>query len=237
MQTALGQIRLGPRASSVPRRGWWSILQCDRDWHGLCEPVFQLRTPGEWVDTGGGKLALVRPRFEVPAWGPHISITRNEKPKQHLDVWRLLQDLGDLEEELMSMRESLRHYEAKAAEYRKTLEDMGPGVRPKFRRQAEASLTEMERTIANRERRIPMLTTDIQKVRSEWGRLRGRLRLPKWFGSGQPLRFEHEDELRLWGSHWGLRVRCDTLGDIRELFGLRRQPRVPFHLTVGVTEG
>lgn len=48
--------------------------------------------------------------------------------------------------------------------------------------------------------------------------------------------FEYDTELNTNDLYCWLTVRCDTLLDLREQFGLPREPIHPFHLTVGIDQ-
>lgn len=246
MPTATGQLRYGPRGATVPRKGWWMILECDRDWHRLFEPLVTREMPGRWVmaidrdrvfdgrlvDTTP-HLGLLKPTFQMPAWGPHVSIVRGEKPTKHLDVWDFHVRMGDVQQELVSMRESLAHWEAKAAEFAPEVERAGG----RGRGEMEASLREMHATVTDRQRRIGRLRRELSDLKDRWREMRRERGLPEGLTSGINVQFHFDPDLKLGRTHWWLDVRCKKVPVVREFFGLAPWPRVRLHLTVGVTEG
>ena len=100
MPTAVGHIRYNPSAASVQRKAWWCILFCGSGWYWWLSPQLRRELPGEWmmaVDRSrvfegqrvdrDPRLALVRPTLQPPAWGPHISVFRGEKPQKNRNQW------------------------------------------------------------------------------------------------------------------------------------------------------
>lgn len=247
---AIGQLRYGPRASTVDRKGRWLAVECDRDWFHMYAPQVHREMPGRWMqavdrdrarmDSRGRvdpRLGIVKPIFQEPAWGPHISVSRGERFTEHLDVWDLGVEMGDVRQEITSMRLSRRHYEAQAVEFEQTLARMSPGVRPKYRKAAEDSLAGMRAKVADRAVRLVRLERRESVLLERWERLRASQGLPEWLTPGGPIQFGYSPDLKLAGSHWYLDVKSRTLGRLRTFFGLPVRPRVPFHLTVGVTGG
>jgi hypothetical protein len=53
----------------------------------------------------------------------------------------------------------------------------------------------------------------------------------------RPLVFTFDPELRTNGKHWWINIECPEILDIRYKLGLRPEPRVRLHLTVGVVPG
>lgn len=51
----------------------------------------------------------------------------------------------------------------------------------------------------------------------------------------QLIEFEYEPGVKDNNEHFWLRVKCDELLDIREQYGLTRQPKFNLHLTIGRT--
>lgn len=49
------------------------------------------------------------------------------------------------------------------------------------------------------------------------------------------IEFEYEGGVNDNGEYYWLKTKCDYLGDLREKYGLVREPRFGFHLTVGRT--
>jgi hypothetical protein len=179
------------------------------------------------------RLGLVKPTFQEPAWGPHVSIVRGERVRDHLDVWDLGVELGDVLEEIISMVESRKHYEAKAAEFSAQVAAMGPGVRPKYRAAQEASLTDMQTKVADRTRRLARLERDEARLVARWK----ALGLPDYLTPGGKVQFGFDPDIKLARTHWYLDVKCRTLGRVREFYGLPARLPVRPHLTVGVTGG
>lgn len=82
----------------------------------------------------------------------------------------------------------------------------------------------------------------------------GKLTRPVWGAHISFLRSEYVPNFKLWGldankviefnyeggvidngEYYWLRVDCPYLGDLREKYGLKREPRFGFHLTIGRT--
>ena len=79
-------------------------------------------------------------------------------------------------------------------------------------------------------------------ARPVWGAhisvIRGeKIQNPHLWGKGNkvPINFEWEPGVCDNGEYYWLKVKCDALLDIREAFGLSREPRFGLHLTVGRT--
>lgn len=77
----------------------------------------------------------------------------------------------------------------------------------------------------------PVWGTHISVVRGEtlpnpetWG-----------FAANKFINFEYEPGIKDNGEYYWLKVHCDELCAIRELFGLPREPRFGLHLTIGRT--
>jgi hypothetical protein len=49
---------------------------------------------------------------------------------------------------------------------------------------------------------------------------------------GRQISFAYDPNLRFNGEYFWLPVQCEELLDLREQLGLRREPRMPLHLTV-----
>jgi len=121
MPQATGYLQYGPSNPRLPRAGFWSILRCDPDWFRLYAPQTLAEMAPDWVlavDRDrifegrrvdySPHLALIRPPLQEPAWGPHISITRNERPNLHLDVWDLAVRIEDLQQRPSTNKKHLR---------------------------------------------------------------------------------------------------------------------------------
>ena len=50
---------------------------------------------------------------------------------------------------------------------------------------------------------------------------------------GQEVEFLYSDRIRYDNAFIWLDIECDSLLDIREELGLKREPKIPFHLTIG----
>lgn len=203
MPTATGQLRYDPTVPGLPLNGHWMVLSCDMDWHRMYVPDVERMAPGTWMlvadadrifdNTYQGRpqqpvlrrfrkggdyiehqvadpsslpnvfvdytphLGLVRPRFDPPAWGPHISIIRGEQPTRNQDIWDIL------------------------------------------------------------------------------ARRRGSAEMPDWLRQNASVEFEYDPELHMARTHWYLRIRCPQVMAIRRFYGLSDYPKVPLHLTVGVS--
>jgi hypothetical protein len=138
-------------------------------------------------------LGLMKPAFQAPAWGPHISVIRGtiEKVPKHLDVWDLAVQIGDITDDLHAATRKGDH------------------------------------------RQVGRLRGELRELRARWT----ALGVPGWLTPGSGVTFEYDPDMQLGKTHWFLRTQSQVLGGIREFFGLSARPRVPFHLTVGVTEG
>lgn len=55
------------------------------------------------------------------------------------------------------------------------------------------------------------------------------------FASNKIINFEYEPGVSDNGEYYWLKVQCDELAAVRELFGLKREPQFGFHLTIGRT--
>lgn len=55
------------------------------------------------------------------------------------------------------------------------------------------------------------------------------------FAANKFINFEYEPGIRDNGEYYWLKVKCDELAAIRELFGIKREPQFGFHLTIGRT--
>lgn len=55
------------------------------------------------------------------------------------------------------------------------------------------------------------------------------------FAANKFINFEYEPGIKDNGEYYWLKVYCDELAAIRELFGLKREPQFGFHLTIGRT--
>lgn len=55
------------------------------------------------------------------------------------------------------------------------------------------------------------------------------------FAANQVVNFEYEPGVSSNGEYYWLKVHCDELAAIRELYGMSRAPRFGFHLTIGRT--
>jgi hypothetical protein len=167
MPLAVGHLRYNPTAPSVERKAWWCILDCGPGWFWWYRPQLHRELPGRWIQAvdrdrvfEGQRvdrtphLAYIRPALAPPAWGPHISITRGEKPKANLDVW-----------------------------------NSQAGKNPEG---------------------------------------------PRWVRRGAPFEFEYQISPESNGHHWLLLVQSEKLGDLREFYGLRREPYVQLHLTFAI---
>ena len=155
MPTARGHLSFDPRVASIDSKPWWLILRCDYAWYEMYERWITRAGYGKrWVraidslrvNPDGQSLDLA-PRLALsggvmpPAWGPHISVMRGERP---------------------------RAQEAK------------------------------------------------------WGKY-----------EGYQYTFEYNPEdIRRNGEYIWTPVRCGELLDLRETFGLRRDPGIPLHLTI-----
>lgn len=101
MITATGHLRYDPKAPSVAWKPWWCILACGSGWFWRLAPELRNTLEGDWkyvVDRDRvfeGRLvdrtphlALVKPQMSPPAWGPHISVFRGERPRLNKDAWK-----------------------------------------------------------------------------------------------------------------------------------------------------
>jgi hypothetical protein len=251
MAQAIGRLRYGPQGATVPRKGRWIILECDRDWFAMFAPQVHRKIPGRWANVVDEdrhhmdgvhrhidpRLALVKPGFQEPAWHPHISITRNERLASHKDVWDLGVAFGDVQQEMVSMVESGKHHEAKVLDLVEELRRMGPGTKPKYRIPVEEALERSRHLTRHRTRRLARLERDESRLLEEWDRMQADQDLPDFLNPGGNIQFGVNMDLKLARTHWYLDAKCRTLGRIRHFFGLDPRPRVPFHLTVGVTSG
>lgn len=167
-------------------------------------------------------LGLVRPRFDPPAWGPHISMCRGEQPQKNQQVWDAQARLGAAVQAVLFLRSAQAQQAEKTEAYATTA--TGPKERQNLvvmqdhSRQLTGRLTQAEKT---------------------WAQLRDRVdtRVPEFLREDATVEFEFEPDLRLGHTHWYLKVRCPQVPGIRRFYGLTDYPKVPLHLTVGVVSG
>jgi len=246
---ATGILRYGPQSQSVPRKGWWAVLVCDRDWflrYGaeaqreltpqFVEAVDEDRLfEGQFVDRTP-RLAIYRPPLFEPAWHPHISITRGEKPTRHLDLWGLGVKVGDLMDAEEHAVESAKYLRDKAVRLQEALEAVDPR-KTKYIRKAEAEIADTLRVAKGRDKALVRAQTELQRTRTEWRKAARKAGVPLWFAPGTPVEFGWDPECRSSGHHWWFPVKSKLLLNLRQVYGLRRQPRLPLHLTFAVAEG
>jgi len=137
----VGTLRFDPQVKSTSRGRWWLILECGEGWWNLYSYWSDQLGWGRWVHDRHGKLQWANNQLVRPAWGPHVSVIRREKPRKNLN---------------------------------------------------------------------------------RWGAQEGR-RVEFWVDP-----FVHFNQ-----EYWWLNARCPELLDIREFYGLRREPKMRLHLTVG----
>lgn len=251
MTRAAGHLRYEPRVATLPTKGRWLILRCDRDWHHWYAIQAHKEFQGRWVKVidkdrvspGSHKgvesrLGLMKPTFQEPAWGPHISVVRGniEKVTKHLDVWNLGARIGAAQQRIASATHLKASYSIQALEYEAALATLRPGIKQKIQRAAEASLLRMRTKIIDQKVRLERGQREEGYLLKAWEKMRRTQNLPSEVMPGGEVLFDFDLELRLARTHWYLEVRSPTLIRIRAFFGLRGHPRVPFHLTVGVTE-
>jgi hypothetical protein len=248
MPQAIGTLRFGPRGTTVPRKGRWLILECDHDWFDLYAPQVHRELPGRWasvVDSDRAtahekveaRLGLVKPGFQIPSWGPHISTVRGfDKPSAHRDLWDLGVDLGDVRQEMVSMVESRKFHAAKVASLTAEL-IKSAAAKPKYRKPVEDALQRSQEAVEERTTRMVRLTRKETRLVAVLKGMTEAQGLPDYVLPGAKVQFGFDPDIKLIREYWFLDVKCRTLGSIRHFFGLDPRPRVPFHLTVAVTSG
>lgn len=234
---AVGYLRYGPDSPSVPRKGYWSILACDPDWFKLYGLPTMQKLPGKWVwavdkdrivNGAHGlpepRLAYYRPTLLAPAWQPHISITRNEKPRDHERLWDLAVQIGDLQDIIRAVPFIVEFHERKIA---MLCEQRDP--------KAKGFIKEHEQAIAKAKARKVAATRKLPSSEQLWLEKAGRM---DTFRPGKEVVFSFDPtDIRTNGNHWWFLIQCPLLNDFRQAYGLSREPFVPLHLTFAVLEG
>ena len=244
--TASGVLRYGPTAETVDRAPWWMILHCGPDWFHLYSQWMTEHSEGRWahvVDPARifrgqdvdrePRLALLRPVYEPPAWGPHISIMRGEKPLKNLDLWVLQRKIGDAQ-----------WGEGRAATRLKRMVETLAELKAQCESASKKQIHSLKGQIRGLETKISKQRRWRQGNKSILQRLLGELqdrrgRMPSGLDSGMEIEFTYEPSPRTKSflHHWWLDVRSEELENIREFYGLPREPKVPFHLTLGIESG
>jgi len=237
MPSAVGHLRYGPSSVSVPRKGYWLVLECDRDWFHWHGSAAQRSLPPQFICGPGDtpKMGITRPTLCPPAWGPHISIVRGERPKNHTPVWDLAVRAGDVRDQAVSRREAARAIREKLVHLQAALDNT---VKPKARQELEATIPALLRQANGLEtdsRRT--FQRDLPAAQANWRQAATSAGVPHWLAPGVPIEFEYDPVPRTSGHHWWFMVTCEALLDLREVYGIRRAPRVPLHLTFAVHEG
>jgi len=203
--------------------------------------------PGRWAsvidedrstthEKASARLGLVKPQFQMPSWGPHVSITRGFEKPEHHDLWDLGVDLGDVRQEMVSMVESRKHHEAKVVSLTAELE-RSASAKAKHLKPVQDALKHSQRAVRERATRLVRLKRDEAHLARVLEATVKSQDLPEYVIPGAKIQFGFDPDLKLARTHWYLDVKCRTLNRIRHFFGLEPQPRVPFHLTVAVTSG
>lgn len=233
MPTASGILRYGPQSPSLPRKGWWLLVECDSDWFRLYGSWALQSIEPQWIQAVDRdrifdsrrvdrepRLAISRPTILEPAWKPHISICRNERPRTHRDMWIRATEIGDLQSKSRWLQETAEALEDKARQ-------LGPG--PEARHAVNDS--------RGRLRQKKRVDRNLHEQLQDWLSDAHRRNIPANMAPGNEIKFEFNHEARTNGHHWWFSVDYPFLGDLRSTYGLRRRPRVPFHLTFAVLEG
>jgi len=71
----------------------------------------------------------------------------------------------------------------------------------------------------------------------KWVTLARKRGVPEKFAPGKPVEFKYDPDPKTGSDHWWFDVECEALKEFRGHFGLRRKPRVAFHLTFAVRQG
>ena len=132
MPSASGILRYGPQSPSLSRKGWWMLVECDSDWFRLYGPWAHRTLQPQWIHAVDRdrifdsrrvdrepRLAIMRPTILEPAWSPHISVCRNERPRTHRDMWIRATEIGDL----LSRRDWLRSQDRSTHRVERALRD------------------------------------------------------------------------------------------------------------------
>lgn len=217
---AQGRLHYEPHAkhSHVPPTKGWGVLVCDDDWyhhwyHDLCQQVGE----GRWVLSGGKTLRQV-PNIQIPAWGPHISITRGEKIRRNKALW---QEGVALSKTLSAISSTLW----KRKGHQEALDNLYAAKRTKVN----------QRDIDSRLRRIQASGSYLKQLGEKKRGMQEAWSGPQWTLPDSPFSFTIDpDSLRLRGTHIWCAAQCPKVAEFRELFGLNPHPPAPLHLTLGV---
>lgn len=245
MSQATGTFRYGPDSPTVPRRGFWAILACDWDWFNLygrwAEQAQRCRWArvidldrvfnGQYVDSQP-RLGIIRPALQPPAWGPHISIVRGERPTQHLDLWNLGVELGDRQSECSRLVCAVEQRIEKISILEAAMQN---SMKPKFRSETEAQIANLQkeiRRLSNREKTLR--ETHLPQMQRDWLSVANPVGVSFVPGGNIPFDFT---EMHSDGNHWWFDVQAPILSEFRKTFGLSPMPSLPFHLTFAVKDG
>jgi hypothetical protein len=189
---------------------------------------------GQYVDESL-RLALLTPILHPPAWGPHVSVIRNEAPKKNRDLWLKAVEIGDMADELTRLSESSRFLREKAQRLHEAAEQAGKADdRERIHKQAEETLASAK----SREHRIPRFRDDLWLARDRWDRVRSKAGLPEGIGPLNEVSVEIDVEnVETSGHHWWFSVQSERIRTIREVFGLSPRIPLPPHMTFAVLEG
>lgn len=245
MLYATGHLWYGPTAPSVKSKPGWLILDCGTDWFRLYSQWMVDHSPGRWarvVDRDrvfgntvdkAPRLALVRPQYDSPAWGPHISICRGEKPRSRKDIWSLQESLSDAQW-------AVRRLDAVIAELHESLNqlslDLVEATSDKQRARITSDQERIRKTIKARQANLRSFESKVAPL----VRRSDDLKVPSEFRSGAEIEFGYDPTPKTKDGlhHWWLDIlEADLLGEVRDYYGLRPRPRVPFHLTLGIESG
>jgi len=163
-------------------------------------------------------------------------VVRRERPRQHEDLWNLAIEVGDLEDEEIHLVESRRYLLDKAGNLERERALVDPEKTSHLRRM-DAEITDTYRTADKRKNNLPAVRRALRKAQRDWLRLAAQRKVSVRFEPGKMVEFKFDPEPRTSGKHWWFDIKCETLLDLRETFGLRRMPAVQLHLTFAVHEG
>jgi hypothetical protein len=178
----------------------------------------------------------MRPTLIEPAWKPHISVVRREKPRKHLDIWELAIECGDLMDERTYLVESAYYLRSKADTIERELA-LTDHSKVKHIELAWKEIRDARRTAEKRDNALRRMRGRILPALERWRRLADKHGLPKGIGPNERALFRFDVNPGTNGRHWWFDVECELLHEIREVFGLRPSPHVRFHLTFAVREG
>lgn len=247
--TANGRLLFEPRGlhGSVPRSRGWAVIETSLDWYNLVAEDARLLLRGSWqmvLDPerapGGHRRdvgitprpAFVRPRVQLPAWGPHISISRGERARKNRDQWDLLVErtkhLLNRDASIYFLGEQ-RARKASNHAMLQEVENKGGTHARKARDRYRKVIAECDRAIRYHVKRVRAADREVPRIED---RLRSK-GAPEFLFEPFTFTFDPAD-MRWWRKHFAVNVECPRALEVRGHFGMSRRTKQPLHMTMVV---